>query len=196
MNRQQALAGGLDRGVDAAEYQNLSIGLELARVVAVERRDPPLHPSLLPEVGEVARDERDQERRAGDGTVDARHLGGLGADLFGDHPTGSVRPLPSDLIRPFQRRIAEVLRAKERQPLGDVFGVPVGDSCQPAPVGQAPPDASLRFGRLVAVGRHLDGRFSRRHPPNLLQPQRSWPLLERDWRVVCKGRSEGWSPEC
>ena len=38
-----------------------------------------------------------------------------------------------DAIRPLQRRIAEALRAKEREPLGDVLGVAVGDPRQPAP---------------------------------------------------------------
>ena len=138
-------------------------------VVAVERRDPPLHDSFLPQVGEVARDERDQKRRAGDGPVDARDLRGLDAHLLGDQAAGSVRSLLPDAFRPLQRGIAEALGAEEREALGDVLGVAVGDPRQPAPAGEPAPEAPRRLGRALAV-RRVDGGVRGGHPSNLPRP--------------------------
>ena len=57
------------------------------------------------------------------------------ADFLGDHRERGVRSFLPDTVCPFERLLAEVLGAEERQPLADVLGVAVGD---PAPAGATP----------------------------------------------------------
>ncbi len=88
--------------MDAAQHQRPRAGLNLARIGPVDGGDPPLHHGLLPEVGEVAGNEGDQERRARDRAVDACHLRGLDPDFLGDLGLRGLRPLRSDAVRPLE----------------------------------------------------------------------------------------------
>jgi hypothetical protein len=54
---------------------------QFGRIVPVERRDAQ---ALLPQVGEVAGDEGDEERGARNRAIDPRELGRMRAQLLGD----------------------------------------------------------------------------------------------------------------
>ena len=124
---EQGRAGGVDRRVHAAQRQHLGGGLELPRVALVQRRGAQQHPRLLPEVQQVAGDQRDQERRPGDRSVDGRDLRAISAQLLGDDRARNTLTLLADALRPLQRWLAEALRAVQRDPLGDMLGVAIGN---------------------------------------------------------------------
>ena len=128
--------GRIGGRVYPAQDEDVRRRFEAAWVGPVERGDAALHHALLPEVGQVAGNQRDQERRAGDRAVDPRDLRGLNAQLFGDHRLGDVRALLLHAARPFDRLLAEAVRPVQREASGDVFGVAVGNARQPPPLGQ------------------------------------------------------------
>ena len=124
---EQGRAGGVDRRVDAAERQHLGGGLELPRVAPVQRGGAQQHPRLLPEVQQVAGDQRDQERRPSDRPIDGCDLRAIGAQLLGDDRARNTLTLLLDTLCPLQRWLAEALRAVQRDPLGDMLGVAIGN---------------------------------------------------------------------
>ncbi len=152
---EQRRAGRVDGRMHAAQHQHPRGGLELARVAAVERGGAQDHAPLLPEVCEIAGDERDQERRPGDRPVDPRDLRGLRAQFLGDHRARDVRARVAHAIRPLQRRLAEVLRAVQREPLSDVLRVAVGDPRQPPPSRQRAPESPGSPGGSTLSDQHL-----------------------------------------
>ena len=120
--------------MDAAERQHLGGGLELSWVVLVECRGAQQHPRLLPEVEQVAGDQRDQERRPGDRPVDGRDLRAVGAQLLGNDCARNTLALLADAPCPLQRGLAEALRAAQRDALGDMLGVAIGNHREPPPL--------------------------------------------------------------
>ena len=132
-HREQGRAGGVDRRVHAAERQHLGSGLERQRVAVIERGGAQQHPRLLPEVEQVAGDQRDQERRPGDRPVDRRDLRAIGAQLLGNDRARNTLTLLADALCPLQRWLAEALRAVQRDPLGDMLGVAIGNLRKPPP---------------------------------------------------------------
>ena len=139
----------------------------VARVVAVERRDAPLHHAFLPEVREVARDQRDQERRARDRAVDPRDLRGLDPQLLGDHrawgrpvaPAGRGSPTPARTRRGGPIRTASAAR---RRAQGRGTRCPPGAATLRVCVGSA-----RRVRRFGAVRRRVGGRIGGGHSSNL-----------------------------
>lgn len=126
-NREQGRAGIVDRRVHAAERQHLGGGLELPWVAVIERSGAQHHPRLLPEVEQVAGDQRDQERRRRNRSVDRRDLRAISAQLLGNDRTWNTLTLLADALRPLQRWLAEAVGAVQRDPLGDMLGVTIGN---------------------------------------------------------------------
>jgi hypothetical protein len=136
-------AGCVDGRLHAAQCQHLGRGLELTWVAAVERCGAQDHAALRPEVRQVAGDQRDQERRSRHGPVDPGDVSSLRPELLGDHRPRDVWALVTNAVRPLERWVAEIPGAVQREPLGDVLGVAVGDPPERSPPRERAPDAAL-----------------------------------------------------
>ena len=82
-SRDECGLGGLDAWVHAAKREHLGRGPQVGGVAAVQRSYAQRHPHLLPQVTEVAGCERDEERGAGDRTIDPRDVRRARTQLLG-----------------------------------------------------------------------------------------------------------------
>ena len=75
-----------------------------AGIPPVQRGGPKQHRGLLPQIPDVARDQRDEERRTRDRAVDPRDQRGMAPQLGRDGRRPVIRPAPERLLRPIHGR--------------------------------------------------------------------------------------------
>ena len=165
-------------GVDAAQDEEVGGDAGIGRVVPVERRHTQVESHLLAQERDVRRHESDEEWRPGDRPVDSS-----GADRASALPVGERRWGASGCgvaysLRPLARAGGVAIDRVDRQALGDVVWIALGEAYQhagdPQAVSCACPDAR-RLNRVVSLGARvwpfrLSARLTAHQPPPPLSP--------------------------
>jgi hypothetical protein len=109
--------------VDPAEVENLADDPIIAGVAVVKRGDLHRHACLLPEDADVRGDERDEEGRAGHGSVRAHESDGVRAQLIGELRGRLAGLTLTCSCRPCDAGLCEALLGDQDEVFGEVVRI-------------------------------------------------------------------------
>jgi hypothetical protein len=146
--------------VHAPEDKEVGGDAGVGGVVPIQRSHTEVKANLLAQEGDVGGDESDEERRPGDCAVDPGGADRPSSLALGEHGRGAIRRGVPSLLSPCSRAVGVSIDGVDRQPLGNVVRIALGESYQHAGNAEAGSRTCQRPRRLSPPLR-IDHRLDR-----------------------------------